>query len=58
MTGALIAREVVKTKNLKMPDFTYTCDPATHNPLKRPVVILKVKDKKTVMHSRVVPSDL
>ena len=58
VTGALIAREVVKTKNLKMPDFTYTCDPATHNPLKRPVVILKVKDKKTVMHSRVVPSDL
>ena len=54
--GPAIAKALETTKNLKLNHATLTMDPATHNPLNKAGIILKVGDDlKTSFYKKVEP---
>ena len=57
MDGDTIAKALENTRNLKLEHFVYTCNPKTHDPVKKPVVILKIQDKTEKVHSSVIAEE-
>lgn len=55
--GDTIAKTLENTRNLKLEHFVYTCNPKTHDPVKKPVVILKIQDKTEKVHSSVIAEE-
>jgi branched-chain amino acid transport system substrate-binding protein len=54
--GPAIAKALEETKGLELKHFTLTMDPATHNPLNKPAVILKIgDDMKSHFFTKVAP---
>jgi len=50
-----IRTAIEETKDLSVPSGTFTMDPATHNPLNKPVLIIKVKDNSFTYVDKVTP---
>ena len=55
--GDTIAKTLENTRNLKLEHFVYTCNPKTHDPVKKPVVILKIQNKTEKVHSSVIAEE-